>query len=384
MSTMTSAERIRAALNHQEPDRVPFDLGATFNTGIHITAYQALRNLLGLPPGSEGFFCIDEQISEVQEDLKLRLNVDTEPVMSGGPANWELSIEDHGDHTYFTNEWQIGLKMPRTGFYYDMVGFPLEQATVANLETFDWPDPRDPTRYEGLEARVAQAAETGRAVVMNSICAGTMEMAAWMCSYERLFSSMLLEPDFAAALLDKILEIKLAYWEIVLGKAGNRIDIICDSDDLGEQQRPLISPRLYRKMLKPRHKELFDFIHAHTSAKIYLHSCGAILPMIPDLIEIGVDILNPVQVNAPGMDPLGLKRDFGGEIVFWGGAVDPQGIFGRGTPQQVRDATRRNVETLMPGGGFVCATVHNIQPNVPPENIMAMWEALQEYGVYGV
>jgi uroporphyrinogen decarboxylase len=382
MLTMTSAERIRAAINHQEPDRVPFDLGATFSSGIHITAYQALREHLGLPSGSGGFFCIDEQISEIQEDLKVRLKVDTESVMPGGPSNWALSIEEHGDHSYFTNEWQIGLKMPRSGFYFDMVAFPLEHATLADLEDFAWPDPSDPARYTGLEERVAQAAATGRAVVMNSICAGTMEMAAWMTGYERLFSSMLLEPDFAGALLDKVLEIKLAYWERVLDRVGDQIDIVCDSDDLGEQQRPLISPRLYRKMLKARHKALYDFIHARTNAKIYLHSCGAIRPLIPDLIEIGVDILNPVQVNAPGMDPLGLKRDFGREIVFWGGAIDPQGIFGRGTPEQVRDAVRRNVETLMTGGGFVCATVHNIQPNVPPENVMAMWKALQEYGVY--
>ena len=382
MPTITSAERIRAALNHQEPDRVPFDLGATFNTGIHITAYRALRDLLGLPPGNERFFCIDEQISEVEEDLKVRLNVDTASVMPSGPSNWALSIEERGGHSFFTNEWHIGLKMPGSGFYYDMVGFPLEHAAITDLERFAWPDPRDPARYEGLEERVAQAAASGRAVVMNSICAGTMEMAAWMTGYERLFSSMLLEPDFAGALLDKVLEIKQAYWEIVLDRVGDQIDIVCDSDDLGEQQRPLISPRLYRKMLKPRHKELFDFIHARTRAKIYLHSCGAIRPLIPDLIEIGVDILNPVQVNAPGMDPAGLKRDFGSELVFWGGAVDPQGIFGRGTPQQVRDAARRNIETLMPGGGFVCATVHNIQPNVPPENIIAMWDVLQEYGVY--
>lgn len=379
---LSSAERIRVALKHQEPDRVPFDLGATFSSGINITAYKALRELLGMPPGHDAFFCLDEQISEVEEDMKVRLNVDTESVMPNGPSNWELSIEDRGDHFYFTNEWHIGLKMPNTGFYYDMVGYPLEHATLADLKTFDWPNPHDPARYEGLEDRVAQATATGRAVVMNSICAGTMEMAAWMCGYERLFSSMLLEPDFAAALLGKVLEIKLAYWEIALSKIGNKVDIVCDSDDLGEQQRPLISPRLYRKMLKPLHKELYEFIHARTSAKIYLHSCGAIRPLIPDLIEIGVDILNPVQINAPGMEPVGLKRDFGREIVFWGGAVDPQGIFGTGIPEQVRDATRRNIEALMPGGGFVCAPVHNIQPNVPPENILAMWDALQEFGIY--
>jgi uroporphyrinogen decarboxylase len=148
------------------------------------------------------------------------------------------------------------------------------------------------------------------------------------------------------------------------------------------QYRMLISPAMYRRIVKPLHRQLFDFIHARTKAKIFFHSCGAVRPVIGDLIEIGVDILNPVQVSATGMDSAELKREFGKDIVFWGGGVDTQGMYGTGTPQEVRDDVKRRIEDLAPGGGFVFATVHNIQGNVPPENIMAMWDALQEYGIY--
>ena len=174
----------------------------------------------------------------------------------------------------------------------------------------------------------------------------------------------------------------MGYWEIALAEAGEHVDVVNEADDFAGQFRMLISPAMYRKIVKPLHKELFDFIHARTKAKLFFHSCGAIRPVIGDLIEIGVDILNPVQVSATGMDSAELKREFGKDITFWGGGVDTQRVLGDGTPEDVRTDTRKRIEDLAPGGGFVFATVHNIQGNVPAENIMAMWEALQEFGVY--
>ena len=380
---MNSRERLIATINHREPDRVPFDLGATFTSGIHVAAYQRLCERLGLPPQDTAFHCLDEQIVLVDEALRVRLKIDTEPVLPGAPSGEDGSIEDRGDCLYFKNEWQMGLKMPKPdGFYYDVFEHPLADASIDDLSHFDWPDARDAGRFSDLELKVQRAAATGRGVIMNNVAAGLLELSGWLLGYERLFSSMLLEPDFIEALFDKIMAFKLAYWGIVLESVGDQIDVVLESDDLGEQRQPLISPRLYRKMLKPRHKELFDYIHANTNAKLFLHSCGMIYPLIPDLIEIGVDILNPVQVNVPNMDSAKLKAEFGREMVFWGGALDPQGIFSSATPQQVRDETRRNIENLAPGGGFVFAAVHNIQPDVPVENIMAMWDALQEYGIY--
>jgi uroporphyrinogen decarboxylase len=188
----------------------------------------------------------------------------------------------------------------------------------------------------------------------------------------------------AQKILRKYTDMQLAYWEKSFATLeGISIDVVQMSDDLAGQHGMLISPRSYRKLLKPLHREIFDFIHAKTEAKIFFHSCGGIRPIIPDLIEIGVDILNPVQVNATGMDSTELKREFGADLTFWGGGVDTQTAFDeRVTPAKVCAEVRRRLDDLMPDGGFVFNPVHNIQANVPPENIMAMWKTLQEYGVY--
>jgi uroporphyrinogen decarboxylase len=161
------------------------------------------------------------------------------------------------------------------------------------------------------------------------------------------------------------------------------VDLVIEADDLAGQQALLMSPRTYRQVIQPRHKRLFSFIKAQAPVKVFFHSCGAVRQLIPDLIEIGIDILNPVQISAAGMDLRELKREFGQELVFWGGGVDTQGVLGAASPQEVKEHVRRNIGALAPGGGFVFAAVHDIQADVPPENIMAMWEAWEEYGVYG-
>lgn len=188
----------------------------------------------------------------------------------------------------------------------------------------------------------------------------------------------------AQKMLHKFMDMQFAYWEKMFDILdGIPIDVVQMSDDLDGQNRMLISPRSYRKNLKPLHKEMFDYIHLKCDAKIFFHSCGCIRPVIPDLIDIGVDILNPVQVNANGMDFAELKREFGKDLTFWGGGVDTQTAFDqRSTQAEVRADVRRRLEDFMPGGGFVFNPVHNIQGNVPPENILAMWETLQEFGKY--
>ena len=174
---------------------------------------------------------------------------------------------------------------------------------------------------------------------------------------------------------DRTVEFKCTFWERALEEVGDSIDVVVEADDLGSQNSMLLSPRTYRKLIQPRHDRLFWFIKDQAPVKVFLHSCGAVRPNIPDLIDTGIDILNPVQISASGMDPYELKQEFGRDLVFWGGGVDTQQVLSFGTPQEVQDDVRRNVEALAPGGGFVSATVHDIQANVPPENIMAMWDA---------
>jgi uroporphyrinogen decarboxylase len=382
---MNSRERLRLALNHQEADKVPFDLGATVLTSIHHKSYVRLREILGLPAVEPRIVDIFQQIVIVDDDARERLKVDVRDVAPRSSATFKIELKDMGEYTYFYDEWGIGWKMPKdAGWYYDMFYHPLAKAeSIADIENFPWPDPTDPARFDGLGERARYAAEVeGQGVFLGGLSAGIMEMAAWMRGFDNYFSDFASNEGLLKALMTKVMELKMQYWEIALREAGDHASAVGEADDFAGQFRMLVSPAMYRRIVKPLHKQLFDFIHARTNAKIFFHSCGAIRPVIPDLIEIGVDIINPVQVSATGMDSAELNREFGKDITFWGGGVDTQRVLGTGTPDEVRADTRRRIEDLAPGGGFVFATVHNIQGNVPAENIMAMWETLQEFGVY--
>ncbi len=382
---MNSRERVLAALNHQEPDRVPFDMGGTVITGIHYKAYLALRDYLGLPKREPKIIDMIQQLALVEDDVMARLNVDMKNISPRSSASFNIVVEEMGEYTRFFDEFQIGWRMPKEGgWYYDMYDHPLQgEVTAADIDAYRFPDASDPVRFAGLrEAAIRVANEEQRAVVFGNISAGIFELYTWLRGYKAAYTEWAEDPKQASHLMGRILEMQMAYWEKALPILGDVIDVAQCADDVAGQNGMLISPRSYRKLLKPLHKELFDYIHAHTKAKIFFHSCGAVRAIIPDLIEVGVDILNPVQVSATGMDSAELKREYGKDITFWGGGVDTQRVFGTGTPQEVREEVKRRVTDLMPGGGFIFNTVHNIQGNVPPENIMAMWDALQEYGVY--
>jgi uroporphyrinogen decarboxylase len=289
-------------------------------------------------------------------------------------------------YRFFHDEWGIGWRMPKDGgFYYDMFDHPFASSTdIEDIKKFPWPDPVDPARFVGLAESARHVADDlGEAVILGGLSAGFVELAAWTRGFARFYPDLVTNLDWMTYLMDTIIDLKLAYWEIALPMVGDYADVVQEADDLAGQFGLLINPETYRKIIKPRHKKIMDFIKARSKAKIFFHSCGAIREIIPDLIEIGIDIINPVQVSAVGMESGALKRDFGKDMSFWGGLVDTQGVFTTGTPAQVRDDVRRRIDDLAPGGGLIAATVHNIQANVPPENIMAMWETLQEYGQYG-
>jgi len=383
---MNSRQRVLLALNHKEPDRVPFDMGGTVVTGIHHKAYTALREALGLPQRDPKIIDMIQQLAQVDDDVMDRLGVDMRNISPRSSATHQITIGDMGEYTYFYDEFGIGWRSPKDGgWYYDMFDHPLRgEAGVAQAETFPLPDPLDPARFVGLrEAAIRVRDEEQRAVIFGNISAGIFEMLTWMRGYEDAYADWGSGSPVASKLMDRMLELQVAYWEKALSIVGDVIDVAQIADDIAGQNGPLISPRSYRKLLKPRHKELCDFIHARTNARIFMHSCGAIRSFIPDFIEIGIDIINPVQVSAAGMDSAELKREFGKDIVFWGGGVDTQHVLGSGTPDDVRAEVRRRLRDFMPGGGFVFNTVHNIQGNVPAENLVAMWETMQAYGRYG-
>ncbi|MBS3765783.1 hypothetical protein KGY71_04605 [Candidatus Bipolaricaulota bacterium] len=279
-------------------------------------------------------------------------------------------------------EW----RMPPNGHYYDQASdsHPLKGASsVKDIEKYPWPDSADKERVSGLKEKMRDIGRD-RAVTLSGPFGGPMAMGFRLRGYKQFYLDMANNEKFACSLMDKITDLKIKFWSSALEELGSLIDIIVVEEDLGQQDRTLVSPEMYRKLIKPRHSRLFKYLTNHTDDNTYLflHSDGSIYDLIPDLIEMGVDILNPIQVGAANMAPEKLKSEFGREITFWGGGVDTQNVLSFGTPEEVRDDVKRRIEAFAPGGGYVFSTVHNIQPEVPPENIMAMWRALQEFGQY--
>jgi uroporphyrinogen decarboxylase len=376
---------VLVALNHREGDRVPFDMGGTVITGIHHKAYTNLRAALGLPAREPKIIDMIQQLAQVEDDVMDCLGVDVKNISPRSSATFEITVQDMGEYTAFYDEFGIGWRSPKDGgWYYDMFDHPLRgQKDVADIEKYPLPDPLDPARFAGLrEAAIRIRDVEQRAVVFGNMSAGIFELLTWLRGYEDAYADWGSNSPIAAKLMDRVLEMQLKYLEKGLSVVGDVIDVAQIADDVAGQYSLLISPRSYRRLLKPLHKQLCDYIHSHSNAKVFMHSCGAIRDILPDLIEIGVDIINPVQVSAARMDSAELKREFGKDIVFWGGGVDTQRVLGTGTPDEVRAEVKRRVEDFKPGGGFVFNTVHNIQGNVPAENLIAMWEAVREYGTY--
>jgi uroporphyrinogen decarboxylase len=381
---MNSQERVAKALHHQEADWVPFDLGGTGLSTIHVTAYQNLRRHLGLSDVEPRVAFVAEQLALVDQDLAQRLQTDVSPVLPGTASTFEYHYREEGDYRAYTDEWGIGWRMPKEGgFYYDMYYHPLAEAdSLDDLKAYPFPDPLDAGRFEPLRAQAEAAVAQGKAVALAGPCAGIAEVCSWLRGYERYYIDLALNQDYVATMLDRLVEFKSAYWERALAEIGDMVDVIVEADDLGAQNAPLMSPKTYRTLIQPRHRRLFSFIKDQAPVKVFYHTCGAVRKLIPDLIDAGIDILNPVQISAADMDLHELKREFGQDLVFWGGGVDTQGVLGTATPEEVRTHVQQNIEALAPGGGFVFAAVHDIQANVPPENILAMWEAWQTYGAY--
>ena len=381
---MNSRDRVLAALAHREADRVPLDLGGSDVTGIHRDAYRKVAGLLGLETDAPVWHTV-QQLALPSQQMLQRLEVDVVPLLAQPSSGWELRIRDTGTHLAFNDEWGVEWAMPKDGgLYYDMIRHPLsEVSSAADLADWRWPDGGDRGRFHGLRARAEGLAASGAAITMAPAYGGVLESASWLLGYERFYMDLIREPVLVETILDATLQFHLDFWGAALEEVGDLVDVAVEYDDLGWQAGLLVSRQMYQRYIKPRHRELFDFIKAHSRAAVFLHSCGAVYELIPDFIEVGVDILNPVQVSAAGMDDTRrLKEEFGDRLVFWGGGVDTQGVLPRGTPTEVMEEVKRRIDDLAPGGGFVFSAVHNVQPDVPPENFKAMWDAWKEHGSY--
>jgi uroporphyrinogen decarboxylase len=383
--TMTSRERVLTTLNHEIPDRVPIDFGGN-QTGIHKNAYRNLVRYLGL---EEEIRIMDDvqQLARPSERVLERFRVDTRYVAAGPASTWKGGIvraERDGRIWHdLTDEFGVRWSMPDDQpLYMDITLNPLADATIKDVRDYTWPKGDDPGRFAGLRDRALRIRNDTPYAVVSGISGVIYEFGWYLRGFERWFCELLTDPEFCEAVLDQMLKYWLDWFRLFLDEVGDIVDVIMIGDDLAGQDGPLFHPEIYRRLVKPRHKRLVRYIRSRTRAKIWYHTCGSCLAHIPDLIDNGIHILNPVQLGARQMDPAELKRRFGRDLVFWGGGCDAQHVLPRGAPGDIVDNARRNLAAFMPGGGYVFTGIHNIQGDVPPENIVALFDTAYEHGFY--
>jgi uroporphyrinogen decarboxylase len=383
--TMTPRERVRAAVNHEVPDRVPIDLGG-FQTGIHRAAYEALTEHLGI---SDDVQILDpvQQLAKPCEAVLERLHIDTRYVTAHAPDSFTGGIEQNTRDGRLwhdlTDEFGVVWSMPDDQkLYMDITHHPLAGATVDDVKRYPFPKGDDPTRFTGVRGHVTKLRHDTDYAICTGIGGVVYEICWYMRGLENWLIDLIENPAFCEALLDRMLEYWTGYYTEFMKAVGDLVDVVMIGDDLAGQRGPLFNPDIYRVIVKPRQKALVQHIRGLTNAKIWYHTCGDCAAYIPELIDNGVDILNPVQIGLAGMDPAALKKQFGDRIVFWGGGIDSQHVLPFTSPAEVREHVRRNIAAFKPNGGYVFNNVHNIQHGVPPENVVALFDAAHDFGRY--
>ncbi len=382
---MNSRERVLAALNHEEADRVPIDLGG-FQTGIHLRAYRSLTEHLGL---CETPAVLDpiQQLAIPSERVLERFHVDVRYVTAKTPDGFDGQIRSNrrGGRLWhdLKDEFGVVWSMPDDqSLYMDITHHPLADATIKDLEKYPFPSGGDRSRFRGLREKVSRLrAGTGYAI-SSGICGVTYEICWYMRGLERWFTDTIENPAFCSALLERTSAFWVDWMQGFLGEVGDLLDVVMIGDDLAGQDGPLFSPAFYRSVVRPHQRKVVDTIKKLSPAKIWYHTCGSCAGLIPDLLDLGIDILNPVQISARNMQPADLKKRFGRNLVFWGGAIDAQHTLPYASPDQVRREVQANMRAFMPGGGYIFCNCHNIQAGVPPENIVAFYDAAWEFGSY--
>lgn len=372
---MTSRERVHAAITFREPDRVPIDHGGVV-TGMHEVAYRNLLDHLGIQDQIVIYDGV-QRLARVCDRVLDLLGVDTRYLLASPPSFWRYRENPDGS---WVDEFGTGYE--RSEYYCDYLHPVLAKATREDLRRYRFPDPGDPARFEGLAERAAGLYEgTGYALVGGNIA--TLFYHGWVLrGMEQFMVDLISDRPFADELMDRIVDWHLAFMDRYLDEIGDYIEYQWVGDDWGVQHGQLISTAMFREVVAPRFKKLIDFIKSRTAARVCYHTCGSTAWVMEDLIDLGVDIVHPLQANADGNDPVALKRDFGGRMVFHGN-TDNQGVFHRDVKEVTADALYR-LRRLAPGGGYLFSSGHNIQANMPPENILALYAAAREYGAYPI
>ena len=375
-STMNHRERVLAALNHELPDRTPIDFGGGTVTTIYYTAYERLRQHLGIEAEAYQLNPKKQSRTVIPEEAVLeRFDIDTRCLLLGGYEGGGREI----DEDTLIDEWGTTWSKTGTHPYINTDGpFYGRDADIADLEAHDWPDPDNHGYYAGLAERAEALRKGTDYAIILSLPTGIIHQCQFMRGWDKWLMDLQRNPEYACRMMDIITDHFFCIIKNALKVVGDNVDIVFAGDDMGTQQSTLFSPEVYRRLIKPRHKLLFDVIKAKPDLKMALHSCGSISSLLEDLIEMGVDAINPVQINAANMEPERLKEEFGDRLTFWGG-IDTQKVLPFGSPGEVRREVRRIIDILGRNGGYVLNSVHNIQSDVPPENVVAMFDEACSY-----
>lgn len=369
---MNHRERVLAALSHKEPDRVPIDLGSSRNSSIVIDGYEKLKDHFGIQK-EDRLINRMMRIVDVDEGILQALDIDTRGVFPAAPPDVFT-----GERSY-KDEWGVERVNPPGSHYYDLVSPPLAgPITISDIVKYPWPDPHDPVRKKSLKERVKEIHEKTECAAVLNLPSAFVHVSQYLRGFQDWFMDIASDRKLIGALFDAVLEVNLSVCREILGEVGKDVDVLVASDDLGLQNSLIISPQAYRDLIKPRHRKYFQLMHDMSPAKVLFHTCGSVVDIIADLIQIGVDAIHPVQVSAAGMEPKRLKEKYGDRLAFWG-AIDTQYVLPRGSVREVKAEVEKRIEELGKGGGYILGAVHNIQPDVPLDNILAMYQHSREY-----
>ena len=411
---MNSRERLLAAIDHKEPDRVPIDIGATPSSGISLVAYQNLVKHIGMPHLKSYTYDVVQQVVQPEMEFLDHYGIDVVDIgrnFNQDPDYWhELELiegypalypkwfnpERQKDNSWIArnNRGEAIGRMPHGATFFDQIVFPyldgfpddyskLDEAMNRSVwggfgfTPWDWAD--RPGFWEMMRTKTLELKEqTDKALLLGVGC-NLFEWGTFLRRMDNFLTDMFMYPDEVHRLLDALMDKHMDLLAKVCDSVGDIVDIVKFGDDFGMNSGPFIPVETYNEFFHHREKQMCDYVKSHSSMKTMLHSCGGIYELIPGLIEAGYDILNPVQINAVNMEPERLKKEFGKDITFWGGGADTKSILNNATPEKVKEHVLHNLEIFMKDGGFVFNTVHNIMPDVPPQNIVAMFEAINEF-----
>lgn len=372
---MNSRERVRSAISFKEADRVPIDNNGNVS-GMHEVAYTNLLKYLGAGDEIKIYDQV-QRLAEVSDEIKDMIGVDTRYIYPNPSSSYQFKINSDG-----TFDDEFGTTYRRVGYYADVHNAPLRSATLQEIKAFKFPDPSDPSRFEGIRDKAISFNRNSEYSIWAGPVNSLFYLAWCLRGLDQFMTDLYGEPDIAVYIMDKIVEWNIIFFDNFYSQIGDLIDVFWIGDDWGTQNGPIISPKYFKKEVFPRFKKMISFIKTKTDAKCCYHSCGATYWCMEDMIEMGVDIIHPIQANAEGNDSKSLKKEFGDRIVFHGG-TNNQGVFHENIHLMTIDTLKR-IRDLAPGGGYIFSSGHNIQANMPPENIMRLFELGREYGQYPI